>query len=125
MKTWWLISLLVVSSFSYASELNLLDSDIQAEQSVKQIIKNVTTIPPVENITITVFANSIGGPVKKLTTNSCITAVEFIKPLVGNKPMTIMDGGYTLEIEQNEKKFNLSSHQQTLFSWIEHCEKLK
>lgn len=118
---------MAISSFSYATNMGTLPlgASIVAEQSMQDTIKKVTTLEPVENINITVFANTIAGPVKKLTTTSCINAVEFLKPRVGDTPMMIWDGGYNVYIEQNEKKFQLSSQKESLFSWMKRCENLK
>lgn len=127
MKIYLTTMLLTISSLSYATNPIVLPlaNTVVAEKSMKETIKTITTLPPVDNVSINVFANTISGPIKKLSTNSCIQAVDFLKPKIGEKPILIMDGGYTVEIEKGERKFQLSSRQDTLFSWMQRCEKLK
>lgn len=75
---------------------------------------------PVENSEFIVFANSIAGPKEVLRSDNCHAVVTYLRPLVGNKPRIVMDGGYIVQIN---KKQIVNSGDYSLFAWMEKCEK--
>ncbi len=89
------------------------------DNSMATTIKKITTLPPIENITVEVNAGSIAGPVKALETNSCMKVVEYLENRITDKPQIIMDGGYTVYIN---KKFVLDSSQENLYVWLNRCK---
>lgn len=115
--------LLATSSLAYAvspAELPLSVSTL-SDKSMKDAISQLADKAPIENATIVIYAGNIAGPIKVLETNSCLKAVEYLKPRVGDKPMLIMDGGYTVHINQPKRQFVVKSSDDSLFSWINRC----
>lgn len=115
--------LFITSSLAYAispAELPLAVSTL-SEQSMKDSISQLAEQAPIENATIVIYAGNIAGSIKVLETNSCLKAVEYLKPLVGDKPMLIMDGGYTVHINKQKRQFVVKSSDDSLFSWMNRC----
>ena len=119
-----LLSILALISTNYAyaispAALPLSATTLATNDSMSNTIKKITTLPPLENITIEVNAGSIAGPVKALETNSCMKVVEYLENRITDKPQIIMDGGYTVYIN---KKFVLDSSKENLYLWLNRCK---
>jgi len=117
------VLLLATSSLAHAispAELPLAVSAF-SDKSMKETIAQLSEQAPIENINIVVYAGNIAGPIKSLETTSCLKAVEYLKPRVGDKPMLIMDGGYTAHIYQKNRQFVVKSSDDSLFSWMNRC----
>lgn len=114
---------LITPSFAYALSpialpLVMTVAVNDKNETMSESIKRITELPPLENIEVQVFAESIAGPVKSFESNSCLKTVEYLKPRISEKPQLIMDGGYTVYIN---KKFVLQSSNDTLYSWMNRC----
>lgn len=118
MKKFILMSILsMLSMTSFAQSVGSLPLSAFSSDIVKTT--EILAPAPIEASEFTVFANSIAGPREVFKTNNCQEVVSYLRPLIGDKPRMIMDGGYFVQVN---KKQMLRSSDFSLFVWMEKCE---
>lgn len=110
------ICIFITTPFSYAIPIptSIIHSGFLANPQTKLNIENA----PIDNSYFKVVANSIFGPRVVLESNSCWQVVEFLKTRISPTPIVIMDGGYSININDN---IVLQSSNNALYSWINRC----
>lgn len=113
------ICISITTPFSYAisiptSVIHSVHSGFVATPQTKINIENA----PIDNSHFKVVANSIFGSRVVLESNACWQVVEFLKNRISPTPIVIMDGGYSVEINNN---IVLQSSHDSLYSWINRC----